>query len=52
MSATELRAMPLPELDTIVHLGERALQTMNSEEKIDQIVEEALLLDIHEMGVC
>lgn len=52
VSATELRAMPLPELDTIIRLGKRVLKTICLEEKIDQIIEETLNLGIRKVGVC
>jgi len=42
VSATELRAMPLPTLDVIVELGKHAMALDNLSEKIDLLIEDSL----------
>ena len=42
VSATELRAIPLPPLDQIVRIGRRVKALDGELEKLDEIVEEAV----------
>jgi len=42
VSATELRAMPLPDHDTIIKLGKAAMALTDPLQKIDDLVEESL----------
>ncbi|MEK6655779.1 MAG: Eco57I restriction-modification methylase domain-containing protein [Thermodesulfobacteriota bacterium] len=42
VSATELRALPLPSLDMIVEIGKRWLSSTSPEEKIDALIEDVL----------
>jgi len=42
VSATELRAMPLPPLDVIIELGRRAMTLSNPVERIDSLIEDTL----------
>ncbi|MCK5328193.1 MAG: Eco57I restriction-modification methylase domain-containing protein, partial [Candidatus Latescibacteria bacterium] len=50
VSATELRAMPLPPLDVIVEIGRRALSLHASNERIDALIEDTLHVNDHKIS--
>jgi adenine-specific DNA-methyltransferase len=49
VSATELRAMPLPPLEVIVEIGRRAMSLHASNEIIDALIEDALNVNNHKI---